>query len=191
MIPATEILSDELSDLIALVNKVMAQPVDGLTLRLWSPSDLDAPRDGTAPLPPGVRRISMVIDNPAGWLDPRYVEGCRLVFWLYVVGSGPNIQLDAETLLRWAVQIENTAGFAEDTSRDVADPPTLRALAKDRLARRDISQALARASHRANAVADDVRASVGDPSTWLPISPSDSVRAVATLHRIPSSEEFQ
>jgi hypothetical protein len=98
------------------------------------------------------------------------------------------MQIDAEQLLRWATSVEAAASPAHDAAADLANPATVRVLAKDRADAREVSRALAGASRAINTVADEVRAAVADPITWLPIGPSDQVFATVTLHRIPSTE---
>jgi hypothetical protein len=177
-----------LAQLVALANEAMRAPIPGVSLRMFSPSDLDAEPDDCAPLPPGVRRICVAIDSPEPFRGPEDPAAVRLVFSLLVAGSGPNVQLDAETLLRWAARVEVAAGPAHDAAADLADSATVRALAKQQADAREVSQALADASNRINTVADEVRAKMADPSTWLPIGPSDVVHAWASLHHISGTE---
>lgn len=175
----------DLARLVALANEAMRAPIPGVSLRMFSPNDLDAEPDERAPLPPGVRRIGLAIDKPYAYQGPEDPAAVRLVFWLYVIGEGPTVQLDAEALLRWAALVEAAASPAGDAACDLADPATVRALAKERADAREVSQALAGASRAINSVADEVRASVANPATWLPIGPDDAVVATWSLHRIP------
>lgn len=177
-----------LAQLIELANEAMHAPIPGVSLRLFSPSDLDADTDDRAPLPPGVRRIGLSIDNPAGFGGPEDPASVRLVFCLYVAGNGPTVQLDAEALLQWATRAEIAAAPAHDAAADLANPAVVRTLAKAHADAREVSHALADAGRRINTVADEVRAKVADPATWLPIAADDVVRAVAILHRIPAEE---
>ncbi|HET6806010.1 MAG TPA: hypothetical protein VFH59_11280 [Frateuria sp.] len=179
------VTGDELAQLVALANEAMRAPIPGVSLRMFSPNDLDAEPDERAPLPPGVRRIALAIDKPDAYQGPEHAGAVRLVFWLYVIGEGPTVQLDAEALLRWVAQVEAAASPAEDAASDLANPATVRTLAKERTEAREVSRALAGASRAINSVADEVRASVANPATWLPIGPDDAVIATWSLHRIP------
>ncbi|HEV2622909.1 MAG TPA: hypothetical protein VGU65_12565 [Frateuria sp.] len=182
------VTGEDLAQLIALVNEAMSQPIPGVSLRMFSPSDLDADAEDSAPLPPGVRRLCLAIDQPDGLHGIDQPESVRMVFALHVAGPGPTVQLDAEALLRWASCVESAAGAPFDAAYDLADPATVRALAKDRAGAREVSAALAEASRRINAVADEVRARMADPSTWLPIGRNDAVCASMSLHRMPAME---
>ncbi|SEJ03760.1 hypothetical protein [Frateuria terrea] len=178
------VTDEALAQLIALANDAMRAPIPGVSLRMFSPNDLDAEPDERAPLPPGVRRIALAIDKPEVYRGPESPGTVRLVFFLYVAGHGPTVQLDSEALLRWAAQVEAAASPAHDAASDLANPATVRTLAKDRVDAREVSQALAGASRAINSVADEVRAAVADPATWLPISPADAVIATVSVHRI-------
>lgn len=181
----THVTGETLAQLVALANEAMRCPISGVSLRMFSPNDLDTGPDERTPLPPGVRRIGLAIDKPEAYQGPEDLEAVRLVFWLYVIGQGPTVQLDAETLLRWAAEVEAAASPADDAATDLANPATLRVLARERVEAREVSRALAGASRTINTVADEVRATVANPAKWLPIGPHDSVAATVSLHRIP------
>lgn len=165
----------DLEELISVVNTVMRSPVDGFTLHLDSPHDLDAKSDDRGPLTPGVRRILLVIEHP---------ETISHIYRLYVVSKGPNLQLDAERLLQWIARVERANGATTDAASDLADPAVVRTIAGNRIEARDVSDALAATARETNSVADEVRAAVADTSTWLRIQDDDIVVATMGLYRV-------
>lgn len=174
-----QITGQDLEQLVQLANAAMCNEVPGVALFTHSPFDLGVPKGDRVPLPPGVRQLGMILSNPND-------ESTQFAVALYVVGKGPTVQLDGHTLLRWAVLIEEAAMPAHDAALDIGSAVSLRQLAKSGGDARYLSNALSTASRQVNAVADEVRAAVSDPATWLPIEPEDAVYATYELRRAPN-----
>ena len=178
------ITGDDLEQVIAVANRAMREDIEGVTLRMHSPHDLDAECDDREPLTPGVRRISLCIDSSSGQPGVVNPETVLTVFLLYVIGKGPNLQLDAERVLQWVARMEQANGATIDAASDINDPAVVRGLVKDRLGAKDLAKGLAASGKETNRVADEVRAAVADHSGWSLIKDDDVVVATKSLHRL-------
>jgi hypothetical protein len=182
------IVGDDLEQVIALVNRAMRENIAGVTLRMHSPHDLDDDRDDRAPLTPGVRRMVLCIDSASGHPGIENPEAVSTVFMLYVIGKGPNLQLDAERVLQWVARVEQANGVALVAADDINTPAVVRGLVRNRLDARDMAKELAASGTETNRVADEVRAAVADPLAWSLIQDDDIVVATKSLHRARGSD---
>jgi hypothetical protein len=182
------VIGEDLEQLIELANLAMRNDVEGVTLHMHSPHDLDAVDGDRDPLTPGVRRLTLTIKNPSGFggNDPAEVS---LVFCLLAAGKGPNLQLDAERVLQWLARVERANFAAVAAADDIADPAVLRTLVRDRLAAEDMANGLAAGGSEGNRVADEARAAVADRSAWSPIRPGDIVTAWCSVRRLRRTAE--
>jgi len=175
----------DLESLIALANFAMGNDLEGVTLRMHSPHDLDADEDDRDPLTPGVRRLTLSIEHPAGLLGVEDSASVVLVCRLFIVGKGPNLQLDAERVLRWVARVERANFAAFSAAGDISNPDIVRTLVEDKLAAQGVADELAAGGNETNRVADEVRAAVANPRTWSPIRADDIVAAWCSLRRLP------
>lgn len=177
------ITGDDLEQVIALANRAMRENIVGVTLRMHSPHDLDAEHDDREPLTPGVRRMVLCLDSACGKPGVVNPETVQTLFMLYVIGKGPNLQLDAERVLQWVARVEQVNGDVLDAAGDIGQPAILRGMVRNRLDAKGVADALATAGTVTNRVANEVRAAVADTSAWSPISDEDIVVATKSLHR--------
>jgi hypothetical protein len=177
------ITGDELEQVIALANQAMREDIEGVTLRMHSPHDLDAEHDDREPLTPGVRRMVLCIDSSSGQPGVVNPETVQTVFMLYVIGKGPNLQLDAERVLQWVARVEQANGATVDAAGDINDPAVVRGLVYDRLCAKDMAKGLAAGGKETNRVADEVRAAVADHTAWSLIKDDDVVVVTKSLYR--------
>ncbi len=177
------ITGDDLEQVIALANRAMRENIVGVTLRMHSPHDLDAEHDDREPLTPGVRRMVLCLDSACGQPGIENPEAVSTVFMLYVIGKGPNLQLDAERVLQWVARVEQANGATCGAAGDIGNPAVVRGLVRNRLDARDMAKELAASGTETNRVADEVRAAVADPSAWSLIKDDDIVVARKSLHR--------
>lgn len=179
---------NEIDHAIALANTVMRTPVPGVSLRMFSEFDRDAEPGESSLMPPGVRRIGVAIDHPATLRDVEDAGTVRLVVLLYVADTGPSLQVDAHSLLRWAARIEAAGAPVDDAAEDLSHLPTVRAMGRSSETAREVATSLASARDRMNDVAEEVRDSVANVGNWLPIRQGAIVVGTASLHRIPTAE---
>lgn len=177
------IIGDDLEQVIALTNRAMREDIEGVALRMHSPHDLDAGHDEREPLTPGVRRMVLCIDSSSAQPDVAHPETVKTLYSLYVIGKGPNLQLDAERVLQWVARVEQVNGDVLDAAGDIGQPAILRGMVRNRLDAKGVADALATAGTVTNRVANEVRAAVADTSAWSPISDEDIVVATKSLHR--------
>lgn len=177
------IVGDDLEQVIALANRAMCEDIVGVKLAMHSPHDLDAEDDDREPLTPGVRRMVLCIDSTSGQLGVINPETVSTVYTLYVIGKGPNLQLDAERVLQWVARVEQANGAACMTADDIGNPAVLRTMARDRLEAKRVSDELAAGGAETNRIADEVRAAVANPGTWSPIKDDDIAVVTKSLRR--------
>lgn len=177
------IVGDDLEKVIALVNRAMRENIAGVTLRMHSPHDLDDDRDDREPLTPGVRRMVLCLDSASGQPGVVNPETVQTLFMLYVIGKGPNLQLDAERVLQWVARVEQANGAACVTADDIGNPAVLKTMARNRVEAKLVAEELAAGGAETNRVADEVRAAVANPAAWSLIKEDDIVVATRSLHR--------
>jgi hypothetical protein len=176
--PAEVVRGRDLIRLIELANSAMRNPIPGVALRLSSPHDLDAPY-GEDPLPPGVRRINLVLDIPGK---------VRLVFWIITLRHGATFRFDVERLLAWVNRIEGSLGTAHSIASDLARRDIAAVITKDPAEAQAFAQELRDMLAAVTGVTGEVRNEVADPATWMPIGPQDPTVAVVTFHVPPDDQ---